>query len=446
MRAPQQEAQKGETMKAHFAGTALATTCIFAIAGGAAAQSQSTPAPSAPGASAAASAAPAIDSRGQETGPSAAVSPAGVDQASTVQAVIVTAQKRAQDLSKVPISITSVSATALRDTAAKNLEELQGVVPGIYVAGTGSYGSAPISIRGTSGVAAFLQDDPVAVYIDGVYQSSNQFSVGDLADLQSVDVVRGPQGTLQGRNATAGAVLIRTADPTAKMSGYARALVADPMEYRLEGVVSGPITDTLGFRIALDRFDERGWAKNLFDGSHLGGEEAFNARGVLLWRPNERARVRLAVNYQSLTNTLATARFAQTTINPPPGQAVTVVTPNIPLSQADQNRLLIDKDFNLNVKPTSKYESPSLALEASYDLGPVQLVSITGASSYVSPGTNDSDSLAFTDRQGRNTGKLTGNTISEELRCSPMASSASHGSWASTPRARTRRCSSTSST
>ena len=334
----------------------------------------------------------------------------------TIDEVTVTAQKRAENVSKVPISVTVVSAQSLNDSDSKTLSHLQGIVPGITIAGTGSYGGTSIAVRGTSGANIPLQDDPVAVYVDEVYQASNGFAVTNLADVRAVEVVRGPQGTLQGRNATAGAVLVRTADPEQEFGGMIRGSYADPSQVRLEAFVTGPISENLTARLAFDHFNEEGWARNLFDGRQIGGQRSLNARGVLMWRPSEQASVRLAVNYLDQTNSLATVRWGQTTISPAPGRAVLTPTPNIPLPESAERFYLDGKVVNLNIRPENDYKSPSLALQAEYVFGPVRLVSITGASRYDNNGVSDSDSLAMTDRQGHNTGKLTGRSVSEEVR------------------------------
>lgn len=347
----------------------------------------------------------------------ASAQPSGAAETSgLVEEVTVTAQKRPENLSKVPISVTVVSAESLNETDSKTLSHLQGIVPGITVAGTGSYGGTSIAVRGTSGATVPLQDDPVAVYIDEVYQASNGFAVSNLADVGSVEIVRGPQGTLQGRNATAGAVLVRTADPGTEFGGLIRGSYADPSQVRLEAFVTGPLSDTVAGRLSFDFFDEEGWARNLFDNRRIGGQRSLNARGVFMWRPLEQASVRLALNYLEQTNSLATVRWGQTTISPAPGQAVLTPTPNIRLPAAVEDFYLDGKVVNLNIRPENTYESPSLALQAEYDLGPARLISILGASSYVNRGVSDSDSLAFTDRQGRNAAKLSGDSISEEVR------------------------------
>jgi iron complex outermembrane receptor protein len=360
---------------------------------------------------------------------SQSASPDALPASQQLSEVIVTAQKRSEKLSTVPISITAVSAALLNSSASKNLVELQGIVPGVTFPAATSYGGAPIVIRGVSGQGVFLEDDPVAVYVDGIYQASNsRFGVSDLTDVDEVEIVRGPQGTLQGRNATAGAILVRTADPGSVFGGFVRASVADPLEYRFEGAVTQPITDTLGVRLSGDYFDQRGYDRNTFDGKYIGGERAANGRAVFLWKPTSRFRARLALNYQSLTSTQASARWAYTTVNPT-GQAITNPTPYTSLP-ANLQKQYLDGDVDLNVRSENTQKSPSAALEMHYDLGSVELVSLTGASSASNVGVADSDGLGTSGtngvslvdtntgdlRQAYNHGHITGQQETEELR------------------------------
>ncbi|KEQ53595.1 TonB-dependent receptor [Sphingobium chlorophenolicum] len=343
--------------------------------------------------------------------------------------IVVTAQKRSESISKVPMSITAVSAAQLTSSASKNLEELQGIVPGVTFPKQTTYGGAPIVIRGTSGQGTFLEDDPVAVYVDGIYQASNsRFGVSDLTDVQSVEIVRGPQGTLQGRNATAGAILIRTVDPGDELSGFVRASLADPLEYRVEGAVSLPVSDTFGIRLAADHFDERGYARNLFNNQHIGGQVASNFRAVLKWEPDSPLSVRLALNYQQLSNRQAAARWAATTVTTT-GRAVVAPTPYVSLPGALEDQYL-DSKLDLNITSHNKQKSPSAALELHYDLGSVEIVSLTGLSKATNDGTADSDGLGTVDtngvslndtangqlRQAFNQGHITGNQQTQELR------------------------------
>ncbi|HEY8572273.1 TonB-dependent receptor [Phenylobacterium sp.] len=346
-------------------------------------------------------------------GAAAQTAPAG---SAAIEEVVVTAQRREQMLIDVPISISSVSAETLEEVGAKTGASIQGLVPALNINATASYGGSPVSIRGTSGLGG--GEDPVAVYVDDIYTSSGQFSVTALSDVASVEVVRGPQGTLQGRNATAGALIIRTADPQPEFGGFIRGSVEDPNAHRIEAAATGPLTETLLARMSFDWLNEEGWATNLFDGRNMGGIRMHNVRTVLLWEPNDAARVRLAVNYQDRIVSQPTVRWAQTNISPPPGPVTPVgtQTPHIPLPRDVADRFLEGNLVNLNIEPRNHLRTPSVALNMQYDFGPVALVSVTGASNFTNEGVNDSDSLPMTDRQGRNYAKYTGSSVSQELR------------------------------
>lgn len=337
-----------------------------------------------------------------------------------IEQVIVTAQRREENISDVPISISVLSAQALEDSGAKSGASIQGLVPALTINSTASYGGSPVSIRGTSGLGG--AEDPVAVYVDDVYTASGQFSVTGLSDIASLEVVRGPQGTLQGRNATAGALIIRTADPEEEFGGYVRASVEDPESWRVQAAVTGPLTDSLLARLAYDQLDEQGWATNLADGRKMGGTDMQNVRGTLLWTPNERFRARLALNYQDRDVSIPVVRWGQTNILPRPGPVTPAgtQTPNVPLPQDVQDRFLDDKVVNLNIEPKSRLTAPSGVLNLQYDFGPMTLVSVTGASKYTNRGLNDSDGLpldaAMDGRQGNNDATYTGDSVSQELR------------------------------
>lgn len=354
------------------------------------------------------------------------------DEESQLGEITVTAEKRSERLLDVPISITAVTPALLNETASKNLEELQGVIPGVTIPAATAYGGSSIVIRGVSGSGTFLEDDPVAVYVDGIYQPSNsRFGVSDLTDIQGLEVVRGPQGTLQGRNATAGAILVHTADPGTVLDGFIRASVENPLDYRVEGAVSLPINDTLRVRLSGDHFEQEGWARNLYNGTHLGGERATNARIVVLWEPVEQFTARLALSYQELTNTQASQRWAATAVNPTGvAENLALPTPFVSLPLALENFYLDNKVVYNDVLSKNQQRSPAGSLELHYNFGPAELVSLTGVSSASNVGQADSGGMGATgtngvplvdavtgeDRRAYNQGYITGSQTTEELR------------------------------
>lgn len=333
--------------------------------------------------------------------------------------IIVTAQKREERIQDVPIAITVVGGEAINRSGAKNLTELQGVAPGIFVSGNAGYGGSPISIRGTAGTNSTLLDDPVAVYVNGVYQSSGAFSGTSFLDIGSIEIVRGPQGTLQGRNATAGAVLVRTADPTSEPGGYARFSIAGPFEIRGEAAIGGPLSDTLGIRIAGNFFDERGWGHNTFNDRPIGGGHGYAFRGTLRWRPTSDLDLRFIAGRTFTYAEPALVRWAATSFNPSPAGPLILpgtATPTTPLTRAQIEAIKDDDQFALNRPMFNRITDDSLTLDATYTLGAIDLVSVTGYDKIANYGGADSDGIARTDREGFNTGDLPTENFSQELR------------------------------
>ena len=339
--------------------------------------------------------------------------PGDAPAASSVDEIVVTAQKREQTLSSVPISISVVTPKLLQNTDTKNLTELEGVIPSVTFEGDKTYGGSSIAIRGTVGTATPLQDDPTAIYVDGVYVSPNQFGVGPLSDLADIEIVRGPQGTLQGRNATAGALLVRTADPKPVFGGFASVSAADPDEYRAQLAVTGPVAKDLTARLSADYFNDLGWATNDRDDKGLGGERAIDLRTVFKWTPGAFS-ARLMLDYQKTKSEEALGQLANLTIAPT-GQAVVTPTPDAVLPKAALDRLE-DGHFDQDMSPHSTIESPMGALQMSYDFGPLQIISITGANNFSTQGQTDSDGLNLAPRGGYNRATIRGSNVSEELR------------------------------
>ncbi|HUG61072.1 MAG TPA: TonB-dependent receptor plug domain-containing protein, partial [Methylomirabilota bacterium] len=143
-----------------------------------------------------------------------------MDQGTTVGDVIVTALRREERLRDVPISITAVTSGGLERAGIANLRDLGNITPGLVFTGQAGLGSPTIrGIQSTLGQAG--AETPTSIYLDGVYQPNIAANVLDIADIEQVEVLKGPQGTLFGRNATAGAINIRTVDPSFDFRGEA---------------------------------------------------------------------------------------------------------------------------------------------------------------------------------------------------------------------------------
>ena len=215
---------------------------------------------------------------------------------SVLEEVVVTATKKAsaEKLQNVPISATAYSEELMDILHLRGLTDLSNTMPNVSMDDVGTYkGTANFSFRGLGVNSSIPSIDPtVGVFVDGVYLGTNFGVVFDQFDLASIEVLRGPQGVLFGRNVTGGAVVVNTKDPTEEFEGSVRASVETGTNTYLMGTVSGPIIeDKLLGKLALYRNDDDGHLKNRFDGKDIGESESTIVRGALTYLPNSESEI-----------------------------------------------------------------------------------------------------------------------------------------------------------
>ncbi len=212
--------------------------------------------------------------------------------------IVVTAQRREQKLQDVGIAITALSSQTLKQLNINDATDLTRAVPTLKM---NAYSSAQVvfNIRGVSqNDYGDQQEPPVAVYQDDSYSSSINTASFPTFDLARVEVLRGPQGTLFGRNATGGAVQFISNQPTRDFGGYATVTTGSYGELLTEGAVSGPIADTLQFRLAGIRDRDKGYIKNINPGMPArGANNHWALRGILAWQPSSAIDTKLTVRY-----------------------------------------------------------------------------------------------------------------------------------------------------
>ena len=228
---------------------------------------------------------------------------AAQDQASSVDDIVVTAQKREQSLQDVPIVVTSLSAEVLQDAGVRDIKDLQILTPGLTVTSTTSEASTTARIRGVGTVG----DNPglessVGVVIDGVYRSRNGVGFGDLGELSRIEVLKGPQGTLFGKNTSAGVINILTEAPSFTPGGSAELTLGNYGQWGVAGSITGPVNDQVAYRLyAAHREREGFYDVDLGDGPRTltedGTQDFFTVRGQLLVLPNDSASIRLIADY-----------------------------------------------------------------------------------------------------------------------------------------------------
>jgi iron complex outermembrane receptor protein len=210
-------------------------------------------------------------------------------QESTMEEVVVTARKRAETLQEVPLAVSVLDATSLQDNRIEAVDDLYGRVPGLYF--TQSGGAAPTSdfvyivLRGVGFNGG--QEPSAGVFIDGMYQPQLGFDIGFL-DLERVEVLRGPQGTLFGRNTQAGAVNLVTRKPDENLTGRVEAELAEFNTYRIHGTVNGPLADNLFGGISAEYGESDGYLDNPLNGGRPAHPyDRYSARGTLRWLPTD---------------------------------------------------------------------------------------------------------------------------------------------------------------
>lgn len=185
-----------------------------------------------------------------------------------LQEVVVTAQRRAEHLENVPMSITAISPQEIANSGITSIHELSRVTPGVQINLAGAY-TQP-AIRGITTLTNGTNvENNVAVYVDGFYNPNANDINMDLANISSIEVLKGPQGTLYGRNATGGAILINTLAPSKVYTGRIEGTYARFNDRRLSGYVSGPVTDQIRFSLAGYTRDSDGYIKKA-DPAHPG--------------------------------------------------------------------------------------------------------------------------------------------------------------------------------
>jgi iron complex outermembrane receptor protein len=285
--------------------------------------------------------------------------------------IVVTAQKRAERLQDVPLAVTAVSADTLANRQINDSSSLVQAVPSLTFQQGATPTNSSFRIRGI-GTALFGQgvESSVSTVVDGVVAVRQTQGFTDLADIERVEVLRGPQGTLFGKNATAGVISVTTARPSREFEGRGEATIAEHGEYRARGTVSGPISDTLRARVTGFYNDVRGVARNIATDSWDNGSKSWGVRGKLEWDATENL------------NLLFTGEYRKTEADCCASTWIAITNPNLkalvgPITATRTNRTLNDETVTY-----SNSDQQTYSLQADWDLGAATVTSISAYQSY----------------------------------------------------------------
>lgn len=206
----------------------------------------------------------------------------------TLDTVVVSAQKREQNLQEVPIAVSVLPQTAIDNKFANNIESLQTLVPSISFRKGSTSANSALSIRGIGTVSFSLAAEPaVSTVVDGVVLGRSGQAFTDLYDIERIEVLRGPQGTLYGKNAQAGVINIVTQSPGDSFEAFVDASYFEDNEWKVRGKIAGPLTDELSGSLIVTKSAFDGHITNVFNNERVNGYDRTGIRGVLFYDPND---------------------------------------------------------------------------------------------------------------------------------------------------------------
>jgi iron complex outermembrane recepter protein len=310
--------------------------------------------------------------------PAWAQDPASVEsEVSETDQIFVTAQRRSERLVDVPISITALSGNALEQAGVRSTEDLTAVVAGLNFATNGAFAQPTIRGIGTT-VTAAGNDANVAIYVDDVYQPNQVGNFAELVDLEQVEVLKGPQGTLFGRNATGGAIRVTTKRPSFTPELRMTASYGSFQDVRLTAFATAPLSDRLAVSLSFLYADDDGYVQNLGTGNRVADSNALSLRGKILFEATDRVEFMLTA---SRNERVSNPAFTLGVLN---GNSNAV---NLPGSIRATN----PREVSLSFDPIIDVVSDQISFHAKADLGFAELSSVTSYANIVTDLVTDID-------------------------------------------------------
>ena len=305
----------------------------------------------------------------------------GREDAGPIEEILVTAERRSQSAQDVPISMTVFGGDDLWDYGLEGSKQLGDVAPNLnFVSGYGEQGAQVITIRGiTSANYSFMDGQTAAVYADEAILDSYWFNSFAMFDLERVEVLRGPQGTLFGRNSTAGALQFISAGPGDELDGYARVTLGKFNRRRAEVAVGGPLSDGFGVRVAGVIEEDDGFQENIHTGEEGPWVDTRAIRAVFDVDPSDEVSVRFKAQLGS--DDSSPAQLVNRAPDPhyygafAPGAGIDPSLLHNPGPGSDHRK--INLSFT-NDEQQAEIDTNVYTLSIAWDLGSVALTSVTG--------------------------------------------------------------------
>ncbi len=310
----------------------------------------------------------------------AAIAQSAADQSAPAPSgdIVVTARRREERAQDVPIAITVVGGAEIEKTGAFNVSRLQQQIPSLQFYSSNPRNSA-INVRGLGAPFGLTNDgieQGVGFYIDGVYVGRIGASTFDFVDVDRVEVLRGPQGTLYGKNTTAGALNVTTRPPSFTLEARAELSVGNYSFVQGKASISGPITDRLAVRLSTSATTRDGTIYDTDSGNDLSRQRNFGVRGQALWKPTDTLSLTLAGDFNVQNPLCCVQYYARTgsTQRPLTRQYAALATA---LGYTPPSTNPFDRVTDLDADINSRQEVGGASLVANWDLGSATLTSVS---------------------------------------------------------------------
>lgn len=300
-----------------------------------------------------------------------------------VETLIVTATKRAEDIQDVPMSVSAVSGSTLERAGIANFTEAARQIPSVQIVQSNNNRNSTVFIRGigSSGTNPGIEAS-VGIFIDGVYMPAAGPIQSNLQDISAIEVLRGPQGTLYGRNTAVGAINITTREPSSSFEARVKAGFGNFDEQQVSGYVGGPIAETLFGRLSFWENSHDGYERNLYDGSRTNDGQEWGMRGRMKWTPTSDLTINAIGYYTNLFAHCCTPE----PINPTgPGGIATPAFLAMAAAAGHPLVKLSDHDFTVDDETNGKdlTQIYGASVQADYNLGSgYTLTSITAMDTF----------------------------------------------------------------
>ena len=282
--------------------------------------------------------------------------------------IVVTATKREQTLQETPVSVSVTSGETLEQAQIRDVLDLQTVTPSLRVSQLQNSSSSTFIIRGFgNGDNNFGIEPSVGVFIDGVFRSRSASSLNDMANVQRIEVLNGPQSTLFGKNASAGVISVVTREPQYEFGGSAEVTYGNYNAVTVKGDITGPIGEAAAFSIdgSYNRRDGYGTIVNL--GEEVSNRNRWTARGQLLFEPTAELKIRAIADYSKIDEACC---VVSTLVAGPTAAAVIGVGGGLSTD-------FFSYDTFLNQVPVNKVDNYGGSVQVDWDNGPIGVTSIT---------------------------------------------------------------------